>query len=279
MLEIEDRMLAFLGPVFFFYFLLGAFSGITSGLLGVGGGIIIVPVLLALFQWQGFPMAIGMHMAVGTSLAIMLVTTIIAFLSHRRYRMYAIWPAFPYFLLGVAGGALCGARLTYYLNSRLMAVVFGFFLLFMAFYMLFSDKVPIHGRLPNRWVTFLVGSVSGSFSGLLGIGGSTLTIPFLVYCRVSIRDVILIAILTSMVAALVGTSTMIVSGYHNVHTELLVGSTGYVYWPAFVGVVLGGVVCVPLGVRLSYHLSKDVLKRLFVVFLLLMSVYLLWSYF
>ncbi len=252
--------------------LLGCFAGLTAGLLGIGGGLVIVPGLAYIFQFIDVPQRYIMQIAEGTSLAIMIPTTLRALFAHLRFGI-AVWPVFVRMIVGVIVGAIAGAFLAHIVKSEVLSILFGLFLLYMAFRLWFVlTPNPAH-QLPGPLGLNLFGVIVGLKSGLLGIGGGVLTIPFLTRWNVSIREAVAVSNAVSFTVAIIGTISFMISGH-------LVGglpkwSTGYVYWPAWLPVALVSLLVAPLGVKLSHILSPNVLKRIFAVFLLIVALQML----
>lgn len=250
------------------FVLLGAFAGIMSGLLGIGGGLVIVPGLAYLYQFTPVPHEYLMQMAEGTSLAIMIPTTIRALYAHLRHQV-SVWPVYSRMVVSVIIGAILGAFLAHVVNSKVLQILFGLFVLYMAVRLWMDSRVEAHGQLPGPLGMNIFGTIVGAKSGLLGIGGGVLTIPFLTRWSVPIRDAIAISNAVSFTVSIIGTLSFMVSG-------LLVSgmphwSTGYVYWPAWLPVALISMLVAPWGVKLAHHLSPKILKRLFSIFLLVVA--------
>ncbi len=257
------------------YLVLGACAGVIFGTLGVGGGLLIVPGLAWIFRLEHFPSDVVMHMAVGTSLAIMIISTIRAIIAHRRYET-EFWSIYRRMLIGIIIGVVGGGVLGHFLHSRMIAILFGAFVLLMSIGMFFMKSIDPKRQLPGNVSMGIVGVIAGILSGLLGIGGGVITIPYLTYCNVKMRQSLLISIATALTVSLFGTLTVMITGMYT--PDLPAWSTGYVYWPAWLGASLGTVFSVPLGVKLSYRLPIPVLKHVFAVFLLLIGVHLLFSH-
>ena len=254
------------------FIILGAFAGIMSGLLGIGGGLVIVPGLAYLYQYTSVPHQYLMQMAEGTSLAIMIPTTIRALYAHLKHQV-SVWPVYSRMLASVILGAIGGAFLAHVVNSKVLQVLFGFFVLYMAFRLWSDSKVEAHGKLPGPVGINIFGTIVGLKSGLLGIGGGVLTIPFLTRWSVPIRDAIAISNAVSFTVSIIGTISFIVSGL--LVSGLPHWSTGYVYWPAWAPVAIVSMLIAPWGVKLAHVLSPKILKRLFSVFLLVVSIQML----
>jgi uncharacterized protein len=247
---------------------LGAFAGIMSGLLGIGGGLVIVPGLAYIYQFTPVPHNYLMQMAEGTSLAIMIPTTIRALYAHLQHKV-SVWPVYSRMLPSVIFGAILGAILAHIVNSKMLQILFGFFVLYMAVRLWFDSRSEPQGQLPGPLGMNIFSTVVGAKSGLLGIGGGVLTIPFLTRWSVPIRDAIAVSNAVSFTVSIIGTVSFMVSG-------LLVSgmprwSTGYVYWPAWAPVALVSLLIAPVGVKLAHRLSPKILKRLFSIFLLVVA--------
>jgi uncharacterized membrane protein YfcA len=257
-----------------FYLLLGAFAGILAGTLGVGGGVILVPGLLWLFGHEHMAPDLAIHVAVGTSLAIMCITSLRSFISHRRHQV-PYWDIFKPLLPGIVVGVIVGSFIGHYLHSRMITIIFGFVQLILGIYMLISDKIRSRGYLPGVRGLNLLGGVAGTFAGLLGVGGGSILTPVLIYCEAPIRKAVMVSVITSFVVATIGTLTAMLTGALGTTTASLIWNTGYVYWPAWFGVVVGSLCFIPLGVSLSHRLPVTTLRRFFALFLMLVAIDLL----
>ena len=173
---------------FLFYPFIGIFAGLASGLLGIGGGLIVVPALAFVFTLASVPPFEIMHLAAGTSLAVMIVTAISGMIAHHRLKNI-LWPIFFRLLPSILIGVIVGAIFAGSLNTRWLEIIFGVFLLFISITM-FSLAQPKLTRCLPRWpLLSLMGFVIGGNSGLLGVGGGAVTIPLLTYCNVSMRNI------------------------------------------------------------------------------------------
>lgn len=257
------------------YFVLGAFTGLLSGLLGIGGGLIVVPGLVWLFSsYADFPSAYVMHFAVGTSLAAMIITTLRAILAHRHYHV-KYWEIYRRLIPGVIVGVILGVIWGHHLHSHVLEIIFGILVLAIAIDMFFLQGINPQRHLPGTLGMSIVSLLLGGLSGLLGLGGGTFIIPFLTYCNVALREAMIISIMTGLVVSIVGTISIMATGGVNHHA--LPWSTGFVYWPAWAGLVVGSLFFVPVGVSLSYRLPVSTLRRFFSVFLLFVGIRLLMS--
>lgn len=247
------------------YLATGACAGLLAGLLGVGGGLLIVPVLALSFAAQGFATEVQMHLAVGTSLASIIFTSLSSVYAHHR-RGAVEWPLFLAMTPGIVGGALLGALFARWLPSLSLRYLFGVFELLVAVQMALSLRPVPHRRLPGNVGMAVAGGVIGTLSALLGIGGGTLTVPFLLWCNVAIQRAIATAAACGLPIALAGAAGFVLSGWG--HGQLPAWSSGYLYWPALLGIVAASVLAAPLGARLAHTLPTALLKRLFALLLL-----------
>lgn len=260
----------------FIYFLLGSVVGVLSGLLGIGGGIVVVPALAYIFKHEGISSVFVMHLAVGTSLAIMVCTTMRSLKSHlsQRSKGRQEFLAISKKLIPtVIVGVVLGAVFADYLHSSYLRIIFGVVILLIAARILLDRyKGGEERQLPRTIWMRCAGLIMGGLSGLLGIGGGTTVIPYLLHWHVSMRIAVRVAIFVGMVVAAVGTISYIIAG----HNEALPPHCiGYVYWPAWVGTAIGSVLFAPLGVRFSYFLPTHVLRKIFAVLMVAIGIHML----
>lgn len=251
------------------YLLTGAFAGMLSGLLGIGGGVVVVPLLATIYETMDFPSDMIMHFASGTSLAVMIVTTSASVRAHVNLGN-KIWPIFKILLPGLILGTIAGATVADFLHSHILRIIFGSMLLFISFRAFFTKTTEAVEQIPSRTIMTLVSFFMGSLSGMLGIGGGAIMVPFLMYCNVNLRIAVAISAASSLLVALVGSVSYMVTGANEIHNVHWV--TGYIYWPAFVGVALTSPIFATLGANLSNKLPVDKLRKLFAFFMLLAAV-------
>lgn len=251
------------------YLLLGAFVGVVAGLLGVGGGLIIVPVLIILFQSYDFSPAVITHLAVGTSLATIMLTSISSVRAHHSHGAVQ-WPEFLRLTPGIVIGTLAGAGLASVISSDSLKNFFGFFELAVAVQMALELRPNASRSLPGPLGMTLAGSVIGAVSALVGIGGGTLTVPFLVWCNISMQKAVATSSACGLPIAIAGAIGFVLTGWQNPH--LPSGSSGFVYWPAFFGIVLTSMLTAPLGARLAHRLPSRILKKVFAIFLAILGI-------
>jgi uncharacterized membrane protein YfcA len=245
-----------------------------SGLLGVGGGTLIVPSLAYLFEWQQFPQENIMHLAIGTSLAVIFISTLRALYAHRRY-LADFWSIYRHLLLPVIIGTVIGAIAAHFLHSNVLSLIFGSFVFLVSIKMFLGKALGHRLTLPGQFGMWTIGLAIGGKSGLLGVGGGALAIPFLTHCNVSIRTAVAVSIGIGITVSLVGSLTVSMVSFHV--SGLPPWSTGYIYWPAWAGVSLGSLLMVPVGAALSHRLPVAILRRIFAFFLLIISVHMIAS--
>ena len=251
------------------YLALGVFAGTLAGLLGVGGGLVIVPVLMFIFQGQAMHGPVIMHMALVTSLAIIMLTSLSSMRAHHR-RGAVLWPLCGRLTPGIVLGALSGAVVADALPGSILKPVFGIFELLVALQMWLGVRPSMQRRLPGWPGMSFAGWVIGTVSAIVGIGGGTLTVPFLTWCRISIHNAVATSAACGLPIAVAGTAGFIVTGWNE--TGLPDMSSGYVYWPAFAAVAVASMMFAPLGARLAHALSADRLKKFFAIFIAVLGV-------
>lgn len=254
---------------FVIYLLAGCFSGLLSGLFGVGGGAVIVPVLLVVFAAQGIPGEVMMHMAVAGSLAVIMLTSVSSVRAHWR-RGGVLWPVAMRLSPGIIAGALLGGFLADWMSADLLRLVFAAFMLVMAVRMGLDLRPRTVGVMPGTVGMTLMGGLIGSLASLVGVGGGALTVPFLTRGGITMQQAVGTSAACGFPIAMAGTAGFILSGWN--HSALPPLTTGYVYWPAVGGIALAGVLVAPLGARLAHWLSRMMLQRLFAVFLAVVAV-------
>jgi len=250
------------------YLLLGAGAGLLAGLLGIGGGLLIVPGLLWLFARGGVEAAQLTQLAVGTSLATIVFTALSSIAAHQR-RGAVLWPVVARLAPGLLLGSALGGVLAGQLSSSALRTLFAVFEMLVAIQLLLALQPPAGRGLPSGAVLAGAGGVIGLVSALVGIGGGTLSTPFLLWCRVGLRQAIATSAACGLPIALAGAAAYGVTGLGD--EGLPPGSIGYIYWPALLAVVPASMAAAPLGARLTHALPLVWLRRLFALLLLLIG--------
>ncbi|PKO87713.1 MAG: hypothetical protein CVU18_09845 [Betaproteobacteria bacterium HGW-Betaproteobacteria-12] len=256
------------------YLLTGGVAGFFAGLLGVGGGVVVVPVLAMLFAAQGFPEREVLHLALGTSMATILFTALSSLRAHHAHRA-VLWPVLRRLTPGILLGTLLGAQLAGSLSSQALSIFFVAFMLFVAAQMIAERRPQPGRRLPGWPGLSLAGGVIGACSSLVAIGGGALTVPFLIWCNVRPQQAIGTSAAVGLPIAVGGSVGYVWNGWG--HAGLPAGSLGFVYLPALGIILIASVLAAPFGARLAHRLPVRVLRRIFAGLLLLLSVKMLWS--
>lgn len=247
---------------------MGALAGTMAGLLGIGGGVIIVPVLAWIFEGQGVSPAVLMHVAVGTSLATIMATSVSSIRAHQK-RGAIQWPVFRSITPGLIVGSLLGAAVAGLLSGENLRIAFGVFILFVAAQMARGMATKPHRTLPGGVGMVAAGGVIGTFSAIMGIGGGAMSVPFMTWCNVDARQAVATAAAIGFPIAVTGTLGFLVNGWGN--PDLPAASLGYINLPAFTGIVGASILFAPFGARIAHHIPQLTLKRIFAVFLAVMG--------
>lgn len=255
----------------------GLLSGLAAGLLGVGGGLVIVPALIFTLSLLGpdwAPPADALtHVAVGTSLAAIVFTAISSTRAHHR-RGGVRWEIWKAATPGLLIGAMLGAAIADALPGDVLRRVFALFEFAVAAQLAFGSEPGPHRRLPGVIGIASGAGVIGTVSSLLGIGGGTLSVPAMRWCGVAMHQAVGTAAAMGLPIAVAGATGFLLAG-SDVDTG--VAQLGYVSWPALVVIASVSLFTAPLGARLAYRLSARALRLVFALFLALVAIRLGWS--
>ena len=254
--------------------LLGCLTGFLAGLLGIGGGLVIVPVLIHLLPLFGVSHDHIMPVALATSLASIVFTSVIAARAHHKNDNIP-WPITKQLMVTVAFGASLGAYVVDALSKETLTTIFAVAVILLASYMLLSIKVQKTKPMPRNSMINVIGLSVGYFSSLMGIAGGAILVPLLTHFSMSIRLAIGTATVCGLVVAVFGSLGFILAGLDQ--DDLPLWSIGYVYFPALIGIVSTSSLSAPYGVRLANKLPVRYLQRLFAIFLLIVAVKMLFS--
>ncbi|PCJ12599.1 MAG: hypothetical protein COB04_17520 [Gammaproteobacteria bacterium] len=246
--------------IFAAYLLIGAFAGVIAGLLGVGGGLIIVPSLVFLFAEQGMAVGVLTHVAIGTSLATIVLTSISSIRTH-HLNQGVRWEIFRVLMVGIVVGALLGAVMADSIQGPILQKLIGVFAVLVATQMAFGLKPSASRDVPGSGGLVAAGGLIGSVSAIFGIGGGSLSVPILTYYSVPIRQAVGTSAACGLPIAVAGAIGFIVTGWGE--QDLPEGATGYVYWPAFLGIVTTSIICARIGAKLAHRIPAVMLKRVF----------------
>ena len=255
--------------------ILGLFSGFLAGLLGIGGGMLMVPFITAILGKQGLPAELSVKMAIATSMATIMFTSISSVRAHHK-RGAVRWDIVQRLAPGIVLGALVASMgLFALLKGTALAIFFGLFVGFSATQM-FLDRKPAPSRqMPGTAGQLAAGGVIGFLSGLVGAGGGFVSVPFMAWCNVAIHNAVATSAALGFPIALANVVGYVVSGQSA--QGLPAGSFGYVWLPALAVIAVFSVLTAPLGARAAHQLPVKKLKRVFASLLYVLAVYMLWK--
>ncbi|MGL4230851.1 MAG: sulfite exporter TauE/SafE family protein [Casimicrobium sp.] len=256
------------------YLALGVFVGFLAGLLGIGGGMVMVPFLVVLFQAQGFPFETKMQVILATSMATIIFTAFSSVRAHHAkgaVNWNVVWNMSP----GILLGALIGTRVVSMLSTQFLAIFFTCFLFYTGTQMLLNFKPKATRTLPGRFGLLVAGVIVGVLSALVGAGGGFFSIPFLTWSNVPVHGAVGTSAALGFPIAVFTTIGNIFNGWNMPNVPQ--PSLGYVYLPALVGISIASVITAPFGARLAHRLPVATLKRILAVMLYLLALRMLYS--
>lgn len=246
--------------------LLGVIAGLLAGLFGLGGGVVIVPSLIWIFSSYAFPNEQIMIMAIATSLATIIPTSISSMISHHQLGSIQ-WDRVLRLAPGIIFGAGLGAFIADLIDANILKWLFICYLFYTGIRMALPSGLVKHKVKHNKGLDYLVGNGIGFLSSLLGIGGGTLTVPYLLSRQVAIKNAVAISGACGLPIALSGTVMYALLGRGDV--LLPEWSMGYVYIPALCGIVSCSIFSAPIGAKLANIVAAKKLKRYFSVVIFL----------
>jgi uncharacterized membrane protein YfcA len=242
------------------YLLLGAMVGLLGGMFGIGGGTILVPVLLFMYEAQHFPAEHSMHLALGTSMATILFTSLASTFKHHQHNAVD-WRTVRNITPGILIGTGIGTLFATSVSPHFLGIFFALFMYFAAAQILFNMRPHASRQLPGKIGMSMVGTFTGWLSSLVSIGGGAVIVPFLIWCNVTLRNAIGTSAAIGFPIAVGGTIGYIATGAGN--PALPPFSLGFVYLPALFWVALTGVIMAPLGAKATHHMKMGLLRNLF----------------
>ena len=258
------------------YLVLGAFVGFFSGLLGIGGGSVMVPVLAFVFAANQFTPSSVLHLALGTAMATLVLTSASSAITHHRHQAVnwtLVYKIAPGVLIGTFGGAL----IVGYLNLAILSVLFTLLIYFLATKMLIDSKPITNSELPGIGTLSLVGGGIGLISSLTATGGATLVVTYLVKRQISIHNAIGTAAAIGWPLVVAGTLGYVLSGHSAPDLPTL--SIGYIYLPAAAVIVVTSIIMAPVGAKLSHKTPARTLRKIFAVLLYVLATKMLLNFF
>lgn len=254
------------------YVVLGVVTGFFAGLFGIGGGAVMVPMLTVLFAAQNLSDSVIVHLALGTSMATIIPTSIASLRAHHQHGA-VLWTAVQGLAPGIIVGTFGATFLAALLSPRPLAIFFCCFMLFVATQMILNRKPHPSRALPGLVGLSSVGAVIGGVSALVAIGGGTMTVPFLTWCNVRIQTAIGTSAAVGLPIAVAGTLGYLLNGWGA--ADLPAHALGFVYWPAVVAMATASLFSAPMGARLAHRLPVATLKKLFAALVVVLALQML----
>jgi uncharacterized membrane protein YfcA len=252
--------------------LIGTCTGFLAGLLGIGGGMIMVPFVTLILTAHDYPADYTVKAAVATSLATICFTSISSVRAHNR-RGAVLWHVVKVLAPGILVGSLLGAQVAVALPGKLLGILFAIFVAFSATQMFMERKPKPSRTLPGPAATFGVGTVIGGLSALVGAGGAFVSVPFMTWCNVKIHDAVGTSAALGFPIALAGTVGYLWAGRGMPNPPP--GALGYLYLPALLVISAASMLLAPLGARTAHRMDIRPLRKLFAVMLYCLAAYFL----
>ena len=255
--------------------LLGCFTGFLAGLLGIGGGMLMVPFITLLLSAHGVAAVLSVKMAIATSMTTILFTSISSVRAHHR-RGAVRWDLVRTRAPGiVAGGLLAGAGVFTLLKGTTLALVFAVFVAFSATQMLLNKKPHASRQMPGTAGRFAAGGGIGFVSGLVGAGGGFISVPFMTWCNVPMHNAVATSAALGFPIALANTVGYVIGGWSQ--PSALPGAFGYLWLPALAVIAAASVLSAPKGAKAAHAMNVQQLKRVFAVMLYMLAMYMLYQ--
>lgn len=253
---------------------LGALVGFMAGLLGIGGGFTMVPVLVEVFSSQGFAREHIVPMAIGTSAGTIVFTAFSSARAHHA-RGAVDWNVVKAMSPGIVVGSLIGPQIASALPPAIMAGVFGGFIWWGAWRMLRNRPPVVSRQLPGRAGLATVGAGIGMIAGMVGTGGAFLAVPFMTRCNVKLHTAVATSAAIGIPVAIAATVGFMLAGWGK--ANLPAYAVGYVYLPALIGIVITSTLLAPVGARVAHALPVAKLRWVFAAMLFCLGAYMLWK--
>ena len=254
--------------------ILGSCTGFLAGLLGVGGGMLMVPFMTLLLSAKGMPTAYVVKMAIATSLATICFTSIASVRAHHQ-RGAVLWPVARLLAPGIVVGSLLGAQIAKALPAQALAILFAVFVSFSALQMLIDRKPRASRQLPGTGGMLAAGGMVGLLASLVGAGGAFVSVPFMTWCNVKIHNAVATSAALGFPVAVAGTLGYVIAGWSL--QGMPAGTLGFLYLPALITVSIASVVTAPVGARTAHRMDMRQLKRVFACLLFGLAGYMIWK--
>jgi len=267
------EIFAFL-PGWWIFPVAGLVAGVLAGCFGIGGGLVVVPVLAWVYLGMEVAEPVRMHLAIGTSLATIVPTSLSSIYAHHR-RGAVLWRVFRRLVPGILAGGLAGAALASTLDFPQLKFLFSCLLVLIALHIVIGGVPGGDRAMPGRTGMTIAGIGIGTVAALGGIGGGVLTNPYLLWCSVDIRRSVATAAACTLPVALAGSAGFILAGLNA--DGLPPFSSGYVYWPAVASMAVAGSFGAPLGAAIAHHAPTRGLRRALAILLMMVGLKMLLS--
>lgn len=253
---------------------MGCFGGFAAGLLGVGGGMILVPFITMVLAARGVPDELVVHMVIATSLGTIMFTSLSSVRAHHKHGA-VVWRIVKLLAPGILIGSTVGPWIGKQMNTATLSMFFGVFVAFSATQMLVNKKPAAARDLPKAPGMFAAGGVIGMLAGLVGAGGGFVSVPFMTWCGVRIHNAVATSAALGFPIALAGTLANVVYGWGE--PGLPEYSLGFIYVPALLIIVAASVVMAPIGARTAHRMPVRQLQRIFALILYSLAAYMFWK--
>jgi uncharacterized membrane protein YfcA len=253
---------------------MGAFGGFAAGLLGIGGGMIMVPFMTMVLTASGVSDALVVHMAIATALATIMFTSLSSVRAHHKHGA-VIWRIVKLLAPGIVAGSMLGPWIGKQMNTSTLAWFFGAFVTFSATQMLINKKPAAARDLPGAPGLFAAGGLIGVLAGLVGAGGAFISVPFMARCGVRIHNAVATSAALGFPIALAGTLANVFYGWGE--PGLPEYALGYIYVPALLIIVVASITMAPLGARTAHRMPVRQLQKVFALILYALAAYMFWK--
>lgn len=253
---------------------LGCVVGFLAGLLGIGGGMTMVPLLTLAFVAQGFAPERVVHIAIATAIAVTVLTSLSSVRAHHAQGA-VLWSVWRLLVPGIVVGSLLGPQIVKGISTQLLGAIFAVIVGLTATQMLIDRKPKAARELPGKWGMYGAGFGIGLVSSMFGAGGAFVSVPFMTWCNVRIHNAVATSAALGLPIAVAGTIGFVIAGLRE--TGLPPYSVGYIYLPALGTISLGSVLLAPVGARLAHRWPVKKLRRAFACLLYILAAVMVWK--
>lgn len=253
---------------------IGCLIGFIAGLLGIGGGLTMIPLLVLIFSYEHFPADEILHIAIATSMATIVFTSIASVRAHNQHRA-VLWPVFWKLAPGILIGSLVGPQIVSGMSTRWLSGVFALFTSYTATRLLLNKLPKASRELPGAFGLMLVGSGIGVLSSMVGAGGGFVSVPFMTACNVRLQNAVATSAALGLPIAIAGTVGFLIAGFQ--HPDLPAYTVGYIYLPALVAIVSASMLIAPVGARMAHRWPVARLRHAFAGLMYMVAAFFLWK--